>query len=67
MIKRVNLLALQALADKSPPRVKEVVEDAIHEICEWREVMRRINAAALDALTEPAELQHFPGGGFAPR
>ena len=67
MIKRVNLLVLQAVADKLPPRTKEIVEDAIREICEWRDAMRKINATALDALSEPAELQHFPGGGFAPK
>ena len=67
MIKRVNLLVLQAVADKLPPRTKEIVEDAIHEIAEWRSAMRRINEAAFDALIEPAELQHFPGGGFAPK
>ena len=43
MIKRVNLLVLQAVADKLPPRTKEIVEDAIHEIAEWRSAMRRIN------------------------
>ena len=52
MIKRVNLLVLQAVADKLPPRTKEIVEDAIHEICEWRDAMRKINATALDALSE---------------
>ena len=67
MIKRVNLLVLQAVADKLPPRTKEIVEDAIHEIAEWRSAMRRINEAAFDALTEPMELQHFPGGGFQPK
>ena len=44
MIKRVNLLVLQAVADKLPPRTKEIVEDAIREICEWRDAMRKINA-----------------------
>ena len=68
MIKRVNLLVLQAaVADKLPPRTKEIVEDAIREICEWRDAMSKVNATALDALSEPAELQHFPGGGFAPK
>ena len=67
MIKRVNLLVLQAVAAEClPPQTKEIVEDAIREICEWRE-MRKVNATALDALSEPAELQHFPGGGFAPK
>jgi len=42
-------------------------EGAIHEICELREAMRKINDTALDALTEPLELQHFPGGGFGPK
>ena len=56
MIKRVNLLVLQAVADKLPPRTKEIVEDAIREICEWRDAMRKINATALDALSErPAD------------
>jgi len=60
MIKRVNLYLLQQVADKQAPRAKEVVSDAIHEIAELRDAMRKINAAALDALTEPGELKFGP-------
>ena len=64
MIKHTNVYLLQKIADKQGPRAKEIIQDAIHELCELRDTMRKINAAALDTLTEPAELQHFPGGGF---
>ena len=67
MIKRVNLFGLTGSRRQAAASNKGIVEDAIREICEWRDAMRKINATALDALSEPAELQHFPGGGFAPK
>ena len=68
MIKRVNVYQLQQLADHLPRvlkpeserAAKELIGDAIHEICEWRDAMRKINSAALDALTEPGELKFGP-------
>ena len=67
MIKHTNTYQLQKLADHLGPRARELIRDAIHELCDLRDAMRKINTAALDALTEPAELQHFPGGGFGPK
>lgn len=57
MIKRANLTALQILSNKQAPRAKEAIQDAIHEICELRDAMRKVNAVAFDALSEPAELR----------
>ena len=67
MIKRVNLLDLQRVADKLPRKLAETIEAAIQEIAAWRGAMRAVNDLALDALSEPLELQHFPGGGFGPK
>ena len=50
MIKHTNVYLLQKIADKQGPRAKEIIQDAIHELCELRDTMRKINAAALDAI-----------------
>ena len=62
MIKHTNVYLLQKIADKQGPRAKEIIQDAIHELCELRDTMRKINAAALDTLTEPIA---FPPAGSA--
>lgn len=56
MIKHTNLYRLQRIADKQGPRPKEIIGDAIHEICELRDAMRKVNSVAFDALSEPMPL-----------